>query len=213
MLTLYDYELSAECYAARLLLSMLGVTHATTAVDVYPGREHEQPAFRDKSPLARMPVLDTGSLRLWDWQAILVYLATEHDPAGTWYPRNDPARLALLTQWLSVSHDLQATAGLARLHEAVFVEADIDSCRAKAHELMRFLDGHLWFQEQSGQSWLLDGPSPTLADLAQFPSVMLSEEGGINRRDYPAIRRWCDRFKRTPGFIGMSGIFPAAAGA
>jgi glutathione S-transferase len=40
---------------------------------------------------------------------------------------------------------------------------------------------------------------------------MLSEEGGVFRQDYPAIRRWCDRFKRTPGFIVMSGIFPTSA--
>jgi glutathione S-transferase len=40
--------------------------------------------------------------------------------------------------------------------------------------------------------------------------VILSEEGGIPRQDYPAIRRWCDRVKRLPGFIVMSGVFPAA---
>jgi glutathione S-transferase len=38
---------------------------------------------------------------------------------------------------------------------------------------------------------------------------MLSEEGGISRQDYPAIRRWTDRVRRIPGFMVMSGIFPA----
>jgi glutathione S-transferase len=40
---------------------------------------------------------------------------------------------------------------------------------------------------------------------------MLSEEGGISRLPYPAIRRWTDRVKRIPGFIVMPGIFPADA--
>jgi glutathione S-transferase len=213
MLTIYDYELSAECYAVRLLVAMLGVAHETNPVDVYPGREHEGPPFREKSPLARIPVIEDGAVRLWDWQAILVYLATTKDAAETWYPRREAPRIALITQWMGIARDLEATAGLARLHAAMFVEADIDACRAKAHDLMRFIDEHLWFQEQAGQSWLIDGVRPTLADLAIFPAIMLSEEGGVDRRDYPAIRRWCDRFKRTPGFIGMSGVFPAAPGA
>jgi glutathione S-transferase len=38
---------------------------------------------------------------------------------------------------------------------------------------------------------------------------MLSEEGGIPRLDYPAIRRWCDRVKHIEGFTVMSGVFPA----
>lgn len=211
MLTLYDYELSAECYAVRLLLSVLGVRHTTTAVDFYPGRTHELPSFREKSPLARLPVLETATFRLWDWQAILIYLASEHDAAGTWYPRTDASRLGLVSQWLGVARDLQSSAGLARLHEGMFVEVDVASCRSKAHALMRFIDEHLWFQEQRGESWMLDGALPTLADLAPFPALMLSEEGGISRLDYPAIRRWCDRFKTTPGFIGMSGVFPGAS--
>ncbi len=41
------------------------------------------------------------------------------------------------------------------------------------------------------------------------PYVMLSEEGGISRQDYPAIRRWCDRVKRIRGFTVMSGVFLA----
>ncbi|MGO4835058.1 glutathione S-transferase, partial [Rhizobiaceae sp. 2RAB30] len=47
------------------------------------------------------------------------------------------------------------------------------------------------------------------ADIACFPYIALSEEGGVSRQDYPAIRRWMDRVKRVPGFSVMSGVFPA----
>jgi glutathione S-transferase len=73
------------------------------------------------------------------------------------------------------------------------------------------LDEHLWFAEQEGQDWLCSTGHPTIADIACFPYVMLSEEGGINRLPYPAIRRWTDRVKRIPGFTVMPGIFPADA--
>ena len=82
--------------------------------------------------------------------------------------------------------------------------------RARAHALFRVLDEHLWYGEQAGRLWVAGGPRPTVADLALFPQAMLSEEGGVSRQDYPALRRWSDRVKRIPGFTVMSGIFPAA---
>ena len=85
------------------------------------------------------------------------------------------------------------------------------AARAGAHKLFRILDEHLWFAEREGQDFVASLDHPTIADIACFPYVMLSEEGGVFRKDYPAIRRWCDRFKRTPGFIVMSGIFLTSA--
>lgn len=52
---------------------------------------------------------------------------------------------------------------------------------------------------------------PTVADIACFPYVMLSDEAGISLIDYPAIRRWTDRIKRLPGFTVMSGIFATSS--
>jgi glutathione S-transferase len=40
---------------------------------------------------------------------------------------------------------------------------------------------------------------------------MLAEEGGLSRRPYGAVQRWCDRIKALPGFIAMPGIFAGAA--
>jgi glutathione S-transferase len=52
-----------------------------------------------------------------------------------------------------------------------------------------------------------------LSSIACFPYVMLSEEGGISRPPYPAIRRWTDRVKRIPHFTLMSGVFGASPAA
>ena len=89
---------------------------------------------------------------------------------------------------------------------------DIEKCRAAAHSQFRILDEHLYFQEQLGNSWVCEGESPTIADIACFPYVVLSEEGGVSRITYPAIRRWIDRFKRIDGFVIMPGMFPAGPG-
>ena len=75
-------------------------------------------------------------------------------------------------------------------------------------EQTRVLDEHLWFREQENLSWVCSGEQPTIADIAIFPDVILSEEGGVARIEYPALRRWTDRVKRIPGFVPMPGIFP-----
>ena len=214
MLTLYDYELSGNCYKIRLMLGFLGVKYETSLVDFYPGQAHKSPAFLAINPLGQLPVIDDDGLVLRDAQAILIYLAERYDTTGQWFPRGDAAKTGLVAQWLAFADGITATASAARLHDALFYdEIDVDTARAGAHRLFRILDEHLYFAEEQGQNWLCPGTHPTIADIACFPYVILSEEGGIMRIDYPAIRRWCDRVKRIPGFTLMSGVFPAGPGS
>lgn len=208
MIRLYDYELSGNCYKVRLLLGILGLSFERVPLDFYPEREHKQSWFLAINPLGELPVIDDTGLILRDAQAILVYLASRYDPAGQWYPR-DPIALGHVSMWLGFADSLTRSAGAARLHDTMFYDVDVDKCRSNAHALFRVLDEHLWFAEQAGQDWLCASAHPTVADLACFPYVMLSEEGGISRLPYPAIRRWTDRVKRIAGFTPMSGVFPA----
>lgn len=210
---LYDYAPLAECYAVRLLGALLGVQFTIRAIDRYPGREHEEEAFLAVNPLATLPVLDTGTALLRDWQAILVHLAAAHDPTGRWLPAGDADRLGMMQEWLAIARALGGSAGIARLHDAIGLEADIVRCRAEAHRLLRFIERHLWFGERAGDGWLLPGGHATIADLAVFVHVILCEEGGVERMDYPAVRRWTDRVRRIPGFVVTGGVFPLPAAA
>ncbi|MER9435274.1 glutathione S-transferase [Mesorhizobium sp. M0618] len=212
MITLYDYELSGNCYKLRLLMSFLGIDYKTVPVDFYPGREHKSECFLRLNPLGQLPVLEDDGLVLRDAQAILVYLAAKFDPSKSWYPLDNPALLGEISQWLAFADGITGTASAARLHDSLFYDFDIDAARAGAHRLFRILDEHLWFGEQQGRNWICSAGQPTIADIACFPYVILSEEGGIPRQDYPAIRRWCDRVKRIKGFTVMSGVFPAGPG-
>lgn len=209
MITLYDYELSAECYQARLMLGVLGSAYDRVDVEFHPGREHESEWFRELSALCQLPVLRDDETILSDAQAILVYLAARYDQSGAWYPRHNASMLGDVCQWLGFARAFTASAGAARLHESLFHLTDVDAARRHAHQLLRVLDDHLWFGEREGRDWLCRGPHPTIADIALFPDIALSEEGGISRIDYPAVRRWTDRVKRIRGFVEMSGVFPA----
>lgn len=182
MITLYDYELSGNCYKLRLLMSMLGIEYKTVPVDFYPGREHKSDWFLKLNPLGQLPVIEDDGLVLRDAQAILVYIGSKYDPSGTWYPRDNPALLGEISQWLAFADGITGTASAARLHDGLFYELDVEAARAGAHRLFRILDEHLWFGEQEGRDWICSAPHPTVADIACFPYIMLSEEGAFPGR-------------------------------
>jgi len=210
MITLYDYELSGNCYKIRLMLAILGLPYETETVEFFPSREHKSEAFLRINPLGQLPALRDGELLLRDAQAILVYLASRYDPGRRWYPL-DPDTMGRISMWLAFADSLTGSISAARLHDLFFYDFDVEQCRQRAHQLLRILDEHLWFEESRSHQWLCTRETPSIADIACFPYVMLSDEGGISLIDYPAVRRWTDRIKRIPGFIAMAGIFPASA--
>ncbi len=210
MIKLYNWDLSVNCYKQRLFLAILGVDYEAIPVDFYPGAEHKSAEFAKINPLGHIPVIVDGDYTLRDAHAILVYLAARYDPTGLWYPTTDPQVLGETTQWMLFAEGTTNTASAARLHVNLGYEFDIDACRSGAHQLFGVLDEHLWFREQEGLDWVVSSPHPTIADLAIFPDVILSEEGGISRQDYPALRRWTDRVARIEGFVTMPGMFVAS---
>jgi glutathione S-transferase len=84
-------------------------------------------------------------------------------------------------------------------------DLDIEAARGKAHAAFRILDDHLTRREIEGGRWIA-GDHPTVADIACFPYVALSSDGGIGQEDYPALRNWQRNFRRLPRFAPMSGI-------
>ena len=124
MITLYDYELSGNCYKLRLLLSFLKIEYKTDPVEFYPGQRAQVGVVLEINPLSQLPVIDDDGFVLRDAQAILVYLASSYDPSGLWYPRSEPKLLGEIGQWLAFADGITATASAARLHDGLFYELD-----------------------------------------------------------------------------------------
>jgi glutathione S-transferase len=210
MIKLYDFELSGNCYKIRLFLSILGIEFELEPIEFYPGKEHKSDVFLRINPLGQLPVLVDDGIIYRDSQAILVYLAAKYDKSGCWYPTGDPQLVGQMQMWLGFAESLTNSISAARLHDVFMFDFDVIHCRNRAHELLAILDEHLWMQERQGRGYLCDVSQPTIADLACFPYIALSDEGGVSLLDYPAVRRWCDRVKRIPGFVVMAGVFPVS---
>lgn len=209
MIKLYNYELSGNCYKLRLLMNLLRVQYERVPVNFYPEKEHKSEWFLAINPMGQLPVLEDGGYRLRDAQAILSYLASRYDPAQSWFPA-DPEVRGRVALWLSIAEDITRTASTARLHDSFGYPFDIAQCRQGAHKLFTMMDDHLADGEIEDRLCLAD-QRPTIADIACFPYVALAGEGGISLNDYPALRRWIQRIKGLPNFIGMPGIFALGA--
>jgi len=201
---LHDYILSGSCYKVRLFLNILDVEYEKVPVDFYPGKEHKKPDFLALNPLGQLPVLEDGDLVLRDAQSILLYLATKYDDGNTWFPE-DAATRGRVAMWTAFGGGEIMAASAARLHDVLNYPFDIEQQRRAAHAAFIILDDHMAEQEIAGCDWLA-GDTPTIADIACFPYIALSEDGGIARDEYPAIERWLARVINLPGFIDMPGV-------
>jgi glutathione S-transferase len=187
VLRLHDHVLSAECYTVRLMLALLDLPYQRIAVDAYPGN-------------ADCPVLIDGDDVHRDPGLILTFLARTHGPQ--WLPPGDALEIA---SWLAFVATKLQTLAEARRVAVTGVEGDLEALNAKGRDALRQLEDVLIERQIAARDWLV-GTSPSIADIAVFPHVMLSHDSGIGHEDYPAINLWQRRVRRLPGFIGMPGI-------
>lgn len=194
---LYDYVLSPDCYAVRLMAALTGKRLEIQAVDFYPGFEQQGAAFRATvNPAGTIPVLTDGPLTLTEPSAIMSHLA-----AGTGWAGKGP----LVQEWLSRAPQLAASLGGARAHDMLGLAGDIDVLRATGIMWLRIVEAALWEGRLQGHPFLA-GDTPSVADIAVFPHVALATDGGVALDSYPTIRLWMRAIRSLPGFIEMPGI-------
>lgn len=195
---LYDMELSGNCYKVRLLLSLLDVDYEQVAVDLLNG-EQKSAEYLAISPKGQVPALDDGGTVINDSQAILVYLAQKLKAEQYWPA--DAATQAQISYWLfTTANEIAHGPCAARLVKLFGADIDYDSAKARAYAVFDLMEAHLAERE------FLVGSRATLADIAAFPYIALSGDGGLSLADYPNIGRWLARIKALPNFVGMPGV-------
>lgn len=203
-ITLYDFELSANCYKVRLFLAILKLKYSRVAMNIFPLREHRRPEFLKINPLGQLPVLIDGDTVLRDSHAILIHLARTYDKSGSWLP-SDAKAFDVVMMWLFFAASELSGARAARLHDMLDIPADAEAATQSARKAFRIMDDHMTQRDHQDGAWFA-GDTPTLADLALFPSIALSRDFGVEHDEYPALRRWMRRVRGIDGFIVMPGV-------
>ena len=194
---LYDYILSADCYAIRLMAALSGVPLELQPVDVHPGQEQLSVAFRRINPAGTIPVLVDTALVLSEPAAILLHLASLRPG---WQ-----AERPMQAEWLARAAHFSDSLGSARLQAMLCQPGDLQACQAEGVMWLRVLESALRMRRFEDQVYLL-GPRPGLADIALFPHVALAPDGGVSLDEYPSVRLWMRAIRSLPGFIEMPGI-------
>jgi glutathione S-transferase len=195
-IVLYRSPVSGHAHRVELFLSLLKVPFRLVDLNLRAG-EQKQPDFLRKNPFGQVPVIDDGDVTLADSNAILVYLATRYDAAGTWYPR-DALAAARVQQWLSVAAGPLA-AGPATARGIKLFGFPLDHARAVAvaGQLFLVLD-----QVLAKQAFLTGG-APTIADVAIYSYTAHAPEGEVSLEPYGNVRAWVERVEALPGFVPM----------
>jgi glutathione S-transferase len=199
---LYSHPLSNNGYKITLLLSFLEQNYELVNVNLV-NDDQKTAEFLTMHPLGQVPVLVDGDVTIWDSQAILVYLARKYE---NWL-QLQPEAIAQINSWLSfASKELAIGLASARGHylfggkDIKFINRlniDIEKATLLAHNSLQVLNQHL-----SNHKWLA-GESPSIADIACFPPVVLAGDGKVSLEAYPYIQDWIIRFKALPRFVEM----------
>lgn len=198
IIKLYEFALSGNCHKVRMLLSMLGLPYETVAVNLTEG-EQRTPGYLALNPFGQVPALVDGEVVLRDSQAILVYLASRYGGVR-WWPR-EASRQAGIVAWLSTAaNEIAAGPNRLRLHHKWGRPIDLAEAEEITRKTLEIIDATL-----TDHRWL-DGAEPGIADLALYPYVALSPEGGVDLARYPSILRWMGEIRGLDGYVSMPGM-------
>ena len=192
-ITLYDFPVSGHAHRVRLFLNMLGVEYDTINIDMRTGA-HKDPDYMKLSPLGQVPMLTDDDVVITDSTAALVYLARKYG-SSSWLPE-DPAGAASIQRWLSAaSGELYRGPVLARAVKLFGRDADYERAVAESTRLFDWMESEL-----ERRQWLAAGHA-TIADIAMYSYIAVSNEGELDLTDYPAIRRWLADVEGLENFL------------
>lgn len=192
---LYQHPMSANARAAIMTVYQLNAPVELVFVDLQK-QEQLQPAFLEKNPNHRVPVLEDGDFHLWESRAIMQYLA-DKTPGQTIYPTELRAR-ADVNRWLfwSGQHFAPVVSIFfwENLVKGMIGRGAPDPVELKRgetlfNEFAAVLDAHL-----ADRQWI-SGSSLTLADLSVAATYGCAAPGKAPVAPYANLQKWFTRMQ------------------
>lgn len=203
MLTLFQMQLSGNCFKVRLAAHQLDVPLSLVEIDILRGESRTE-EFLVRNPNGRVPTLQLEDGRtLAESNAILLYLAE-----GTHLLPADRFQRAKVHEWLffeQYSHEPYIA--VARFWMSLASPAE------RAAKADRFPEWHergyqalaVMEKRLATNAWLV-GDAYSIADIALYAYTHCAADGGFDLTGFPGILAWMERVGRTPRFIAMTTI-------
>lgn len=193
MIKFYLYIGGPNPRKVTLALEEFGLDYEMVLVDIFKGEQHTA-GYRAINPNGKVPAIEDDGVRVFDSNAILLYLADKH---GRFLGR--PADRAELLSWLMfVATGLSPFSGQwIHFQTAGAAEGGDYAKRRYVFEARRHyevMDTHL-----SDRTYFL-GEDYSIVDMAAWGWVELREgvlgAGGLD--SYPNVKAWHDRVNARP---------------
>lgn len=207
---LYEMSLSPNCRRVRAVANELGIELELIPVNMMQG-EHRQPAYLEKNPNAKVPVLQDGDLFLWESNAIITYLGSLKPESGL--VPSTPWERANLDRWMFWNSAHLGQAVNIILYERVIKswmamgEPDEKKVESALHDLNRFvnvLNEHLAHQQYIANNQL------SVADFSILANLALHTMIGVDLSHYPHVLRWLGEMESRESWKKSEPVMPGA---
>ncbi len=185
---------SPNCRKIEAALKFYGRNIEIVSVDIFSGA-HKTPEYMALNPNGKLPILEDGSLVLWESNAILHHLFTDQD--------QEPARRAEILRWQfwEAAHYGKAVGTLVweRFAKPKFGLGAKDAAAEQSamdafHQLAPVLSTHL-----NSRAFVL-GDTPSIADFALASQAAYLDAADVPYREYPDLAAWYDRLDGIPAW-------------
>ena len=189
----YTVNGSPNCRKVHAVINQLGTDVQICELDLLAG-ELNTPEFQALNPNGMVPVLEDGSLRLWESNAIMQYLAAI-GPANSIYPADHRIR-ADIHRWQAweQGHFNRAVGTFAYetvlkpvLKIGVPDQANLDAAKKDFYQYANVLEKQL-----EGKNIVI-GDEVTLADFSVGSMADFVDAADVPYHSYPNIRAWLKR--------------------
>ncbi|KAL1980290.1 hypothetical protein VTN96DRAFT_4378 [Rasamsonia emersonii] len=196
VLKLHGTPLSTCVKRVRLALEEKGIEYEIVPVDLSKG-EHKTPAYLEKQPFGKVPVLEDDGFFIFESRAIAQYIANKYRGQGIDLAPSESQlkEYALFQQAVSIEQSYFDPPASGIAYEKIFKAfhgggpADETKVAALVAKLEETLAG---YERILSKQPYLAGDKLTLADLFHLPYATLVENLGYKDlyAKYPAFSKW-----------------------
>jgi glutathione S-transferase len=194
----YHHPISPNCRKVTAVIHHLGLDAEHIVVDL-PKGEQMSAEFLAVNPNGRVPTLVDGDQKLWESNAIIIYLAEKTD--SELWPSGD-RRLEIL-KWMfwEQGHLMYATG-------VPFFQLVIKPLIGEQPDQKRVDESFKSFgrlgkvlEDQLARNAYVAGDALTLADFAVAGNFSFASQTGLPMDDFSSIRRWLNALDSIPAWV------------